>query len=164
MDLLVKLGFKLNIEKRVLEPTLSISFLRLQIDSVSMKLLIPKEKKKIVIKEIRNFLKLDCCSPRKLAGLKGKLTALKDAVIPFRLYTRRKNKFHSHLVPDTTVPIPKAVKSEMKYKQQKIDFNTPADNQELQLAIEEGSVQSNPTSVRISPEPSNVQLLNNQNE
>ncbi|KAM9954673.1 hypothetical protein ACTFIW_003273 [Dictyostelium discoideum] len=45
-------------------------------------------------------------------------------------------------------------------------------NQELQLATEEGSVQSNPTSVlsnpdgsvRISPELSNVQLLNNKNE
>ncbi|KAM9975301.1 hypothetical protein ACTFIW_010329 [Dictyostelium discoideum] len=45
-------------------------------------------------------------------------------------------------------------------------------NQELQLATEEGSVQSNITSVRpnpdgsvrISPEPSNVQLLNNNNE
>ncbi|KAM9954243.1 hypothetical protein ACTFIW_003784 [Dictyostelium discoideum] len=45
-------------------------------------------------------------------------------------------------------------------------------NQELQLETEEGNVQSNPTSVRsntdgsvrISPEPSNVQLLNNQNE
>ncbi|KAM9975703.1 hypothetical protein ACTFIW_003652 [Dictyostelium discoideum] len=45
-------------------------------------------------------------------------------------------------------------------------------NQELQLATEEGSVQSSPTSVqsnpdgsfRISPETSNVQLLNNQNE
>ncbi|KAM9945034.1 hypothetical protein ACTFIT_003284 [Dictyostelium discoideum] len=45
-------------------------------------------------------------------------------------------------------------------------------NQELQLATEEGSVQSHPTSirsntdgsVRISPEPSNEQLLNNQNE
>ncbi|KAM9954350.1 hypothetical protein ACTFIW_003891 [Dictyostelium discoideum] len=45
-------------------------------------------------------------------------------------------------------------------------------NQELQLATEERSVQSNPTSVRsypdgsvlISPEQSNVQLLNNQNE
>ncbi|KAM9957070.1 hypothetical protein ACTFIR_003807 [Dictyostelium discoideum] len=36
--------------------------------------------------------------------------------------------------------------------------------QELQLATEERSVQSNPTSVRISPEPSNEQLLNNQNE
>ncbi|KAM9948591.1 hypothetical protein ACTFIT_009789 [Dictyostelium discoideum] len=45
-------------------------------------------------------------------------------------------------------------------------------NQELQLATEEGSVQSHPTSirsntdgsVRISPQPSNEQLLNNQNE
>ncbi|EAL60351.1 hypothetical protein DDB_G0294280 [Dictyostelium discoideum AX4] len=45
-------------------------------------------------------------------------------------------------------------------------------NQELQLGTEEGSVQSHPTSlrsntdgsVRISPQPSNEQLLNNQNE
>ncbi|KAM9955160.1 hypothetical protein ACTFIW_008824 [Dictyostelium discoideum] len=95
IDLLVKLGIKLNLEKSVLEPTQSIRFLGLQIDSVSMKLLVPKEKKKNVIKEIRNFLKLDCCSPRKFAGLKGKLIALKNAVIPFRLYTRQTNKFHS---------------------------------------------------------------------
>ncbi|KAM9975439.1 hypothetical protein ACTFIW_013320 [Dictyostelium discoideum] len=82
-------------QKRVLEPTQSITFLGFQIDSVSMKLLVPKEKKKSVIKEIRNFLKLDCCSSRKLAGLKGKLIALKDTVIPFRLYTRRTNKMES---------------------------------------------------------------------
>ncbi|KAN0040721.1 hypothetical protein ACTA71_009059 [Dictyostelium dimigraforme] len=87
MDLLLKLGFKLNLEKSILEPTQSITFLGLEIDSLSMKLLVPKEKKKSVIKEIRNFLKLDQCSPRKLAGLKGKLIALKDAIIPFRLYT-----------------------------------------------------------------------------
>ncbi|KAM9997168.1 hypothetical protein ACTFIZ_007907 [Dictyostelium cf. discoideum] len=45
-------------------------------------------------------------------------------------------------------------------------------NQELQLATEEGSIQSHPTSIRsnpygsicISPEPSNHQLLYNQNE
>ncbi|KAM9985671.1 hypothetical protein ACTFIZ_012368 [Dictyostelium cf. discoideum] len=46
MELLVKLGFKLNLEKSVLEPTQSITFLGLQIDSLSMKLLVPKEKKK----------------------------------------------------------------------------------------------------------------------
>ncbi|KAM9954303.1 hypothetical protein ACTFIW_003844 [Dictyostelium discoideum] len=39
-ELLVKLGFKLNLEKSVLEPTRSITFLGLQIDSVSMKLLL----------------------------------------------------------------------------------------------------------------------------
>ncbi|KAM9950946.1 hypothetical protein ACTFIT_005027, partial [Dictyostelium discoideum] len=37
MDLLVKLGFKLNLEKSVLEPTQSITFLGLQIDSVLTK-------------------------------------------------------------------------------------------------------------------------------
>ncbi|KAM9975597.1 hypothetical protein ACTFIW_005470 [Dictyostelium discoideum] len=121
MDLLVKLGFKLNLEKSVLEPTQSITFLGLQIDSVSMKLLVPKEKKKSVIKEIRNFLKLDCCSPRKLAGLKGKLIALKDVVIPFRLYTRRTNKFNSQCLTlangdwDQSFPIPQDVKSEISH-------------------------------------------------
>ncbi|KAM9971002.1 hypothetical protein ACTFIR_002867 [Dictyostelium discoideum] len=295
MDLLVKLGFKLNLEKSVLEPTQSITFLGLQIDSVSMKLLVPKEKKKSVIKEIRNFLKLDCCSPRKLAGLKGKLIALKDAVIPFRLYTRQTNKFHSQCLTlangdwDQSFPIPQEVKSEISHwltvlnqwngkeislfpsydyvlttdasesgagatlkkgnktiktwsfqwsttqsnmssnrremlallmayqvlwwsdtgpissvrttletmpqEESELDWRAYSrilqcksrppqpsfrdesqiivqSNQELQLATEEGSVQSHPTSVRsnpdgsvrISPEPSNFQLLNNQNE
>ncbi|KAN0022954.1 hypothetical protein ACTFIU_009037 [Dictyostelium citrinum] len=120
MKLLVKLGFKLNLEKSVLEPTQSITFLGLQIDSVSMQLLVPKEKKKSVIKEIRNFLKLDNCTPRKLAGLKGKLIALKDAVIPFRLYTRKTNKFHCHCLSlsngdwDQSFVIPQDVKSEIR--------------------------------------------------
>ncbi|KAM9957096.1 hypothetical protein ACTFIR_003833 [Dictyostelium discoideum] len=263
MDLLVKLGFKLNLEKSVLEPTQSITFLGLQIDSVSMKLLVPKEKKKSVIKEIRNFLKLDCCSPRKLAGLKGKLIALKDAVIPFRLYTRQTNKFHSQCLTlakgdwDQSFPIPQDVKSEISHwltvlnqwngkeislfpsydyvlttdasesgagatlkkgnktiKTWSFQWSTtqsnmssnrremlamlmayqalwwsdtgpissvrttletmPQEESELDWRAysREGSVQSHPTSVRsntdgsvrISPEPSNVQLLNNQNE
>ncbi|KAM9954867.1 hypothetical protein ACTFIW_000970 [Dictyostelium discoideum] len=38
-----------------------------------------------------------------------------------------KDLYGIKLVPDTTVPIPKAVESEMKYKPQKIEFNTPTD-------------------------------------
>ncbi|KAM9974261.1 hypothetical protein ACTFIR_012782 [Dictyostelium discoideum] len=239
MDLLVKLGFKLNMEKSVLEPTQSITFLGLQIDSVSMKLLVPKEKKKSVIKEIRNFLKLDCCSPRKLAGLKGKLIALKDAVIPFRLYTRQTNNYDYVLTTDasesgagatlkkgnkiiktwsfqwsttqsnmssnrremlallmayqalytgpissvrTTLETIPQEESELdwraysrilqcKSRRPQPSFRDESQivvqsNQELQLATEEGSVQSHPTSVRsnpdgfvrISPEPLNFIL------
>ncbi|KAN0032962.1 hypothetical protein ACTA71_011169 [Dictyostelium dimigraforme] len=72
-----------------------------------------------VIKEIRNFLKLDQCSPRKLAGLKGKLIALKDAIIPFRLYTRQTNKFYIQCLTlangdwDQSFPVPQEVKSEI---------------------------------------------------
>ncbi|KAN0018529.1 hypothetical protein ACTFIU_011147 [Dictyostelium citrinum] len=74
---------------------------------------------KSVIKEIRNFLKLDSCSPRKLAGLKRKLIALKDAVIPFRLYTGKTNKFHCRCLSlsngdwDQSFVIPQDVKSEI---------------------------------------------------
>ncbi|KAN0030092.1 hypothetical protein ACTFIV_011315 [Dictyostelium citrinum] len=74
MELLLELGFKLNLEKSVLEPTQSITFLGLQIDSISMQLLVPKEKKKSVIKEIRNFLKLDSCTPRKQVPLSVPIT------------------------------------------------------------------------------------------
>ncbi|KAM9972529.1 hypothetical protein ACTFIR_011896 [Dictyostelium discoideum] len=243
----------------------------------------------------KKLLKLDCCSPRKLAGLKGKLIALKDAVIPFRLYTRQTNKFHSQCLTlangdwDQSFPIPQDVKSEISHwltvlnqwngkeislfpsydyvlttdasesgagatlkkgnktiktwsfqwsttqsnmssnrremlallmayqalwwsdtgpissvrttletmpqEESELDWRAYSrilqcksrppqpsfrdesqivvqSNQELQLATEEGSVQSHPTSVRsnpdgsvrISPEPSNFQLLNNQNE
>ncbi|KAM9975757.1 hypothetical protein ACTFIW_000033 [Dictyostelium discoideum] len=35
-----------------------------------------------------------------------------------------KDSYRRKLVPDTTVPIPKAVESEIKYKSQKIEFNT----------------------------------------
>ncbi|KAM9954715.1 hypothetical protein ACTFIW_003315 [Dictyostelium discoideum] len=38
-----------------------------------------------------------------------------------------KDLYGIKLVPDTTVPIPKAVESEMKYKPQKIEFNTPTE-------------------------------------
>ncbi|KAM9974177.1 hypothetical protein ACTFIR_003893 [Dictyostelium discoideum] len=161
MDLLVKLGFKLNLEKSVLEPTQSITFLGLQIDSVSMKLLVPKEKKKSIIKEIRNFLKLNCCSPRKLAGLKGKLIALKDAVIPFRLYTHWDVSFP---IPqcltlangdwDVSFPIPQEVKSEISHW---LTVLNQWNGKEISRSNTDGSV-------RISPEPSNEQLLNNQNE
>ncbi|KAM9957078.1 hypothetical protein ACTFIR_003815 [Dictyostelium discoideum] len=114
---MVKQGYymvKLDIKKvslQYVESHINHSFESLT-DSVSMKLLVPKEKKKSVIKEIRNFLKLDYCSPRKRAGLKGKLIVLKDAVIPFRLYTRSTNKFHSQCLTlingdwDQSFPIP----------------------------------------------------------
>ncbi|KAM9974165.1 hypothetical protein ACTFIR_003881 [Dictyostelium discoideum] len=86
MYLLVKLGFKLNLEKSVLEPTQSITF-------------------------------SDCKSIRKLTGLKGNLIVLKGSIIPFRLYTRRTNKFHSQCLRlangdwDQSFPIPQDVKS-----------------------------------------------------
>ncbi|KAM9973846.1 hypothetical protein ACTFIR_012910 [Dictyostelium discoideum] len=92
IDLLVKLGLKLNLDKSVLEPTQSITFLGFQIDSISMKLL-------------------------KACWFKGKTNLI--AVIPFRLYTRRTNKFHSQCFTlakggwDLSFLIPQDVKSEI---------------------------------------------------
>ncbi|KAM9975460.1 hypothetical protein ACTFIW_013341 [Dictyostelium discoideum] len=76
-----------------------------------------KRKKKSVIKELRKFFKLDCCPQ----DLKGKLISLKNAVIPFRLYTSRTNKFHSQCYTpangdrDQSFPIPQEVKPEISH-------------------------------------------------
>ncbi|KAN0040726.1 hypothetical protein ACTA71_009064 [Dictyostelium dimigraforme] len=102
MDLLLKLGFKLYLERGILEPTQSITF------SLSTETSLSEREEK----------GLDQCSPRKLAGLKGKLIALKDAIIPFRLYTRQTNKFRTQCLTlangdwDQSFPIPQEVKSE----------------------------------------------------
>ncbi|KAM9967299.1 hypothetical protein ACTFIR_007539 [Dictyostelium discoideum] len=86
-----------------------------------MKLLVPKEKKKSVIKEIRNLLKLDCCSSRKLAEFQGNLMVLKDSVIPLWLYTSLTNKFHSQCLTlsngdrDQSFPVHQDVKSEISH-------------------------------------------------
>ncbi|KAM9974012.1 hypothetical protein ACTFIR_009354 [Dictyostelium discoideum] len=114
-------NFKLNLKNSVLQPTQSIECLGLKIDSVLMKLLDPQRKKKSFIKEIRNFLKLDCCSQRKFSGLKGKLIALKDAVIPFGLLTRRTNKLLSLCLTLAngdlvrSLPFPQDVKSAISH-------------------------------------------------
>ncbi|KAN0025495.1 hypothetical protein ACTFIU_003756 [Dictyostelium citrinum] len=104
MEMLVKLGLKLNLEKNVHEPTQSITFLGLKVDSVSMQLLVPKE---------------ECHQRDQIIRLKGKLFALKDEVIPFRLYTRKTDKFHCHCLSlsngdwDQSFIIPQDVKSEI---------------------------------------------------
>ncbi|KAM9955127.1 hypothetical protein ACTFIW_008791 [Dictyostelium discoideum] len=46
-----------------------------------------------------------------------------------------KDSYGIKLVPDTTVPIPKAVESEMKHKPQNIEFNTPIELTMLMIQI-----------------------------
>ncbi|KAM9972465.1 hypothetical protein ACTFIW_010447 [Dictyostelium discoideum] len=166
MDLLVKLGFKLNLEKSVLEPTQSFTFLGLQTDSVSMKLLVPKEKKKSVIKEIRNFLNLDCCSPRKLVGLKGKLIALKDdfpsvrLAFPlnqqvFTLVEQTSSTLSVSLANgdwDQSFPIPQDVNSEIS-----CFYNTDLPNLEISnLVSDDSSSSSSSSSSHVSSSTGNI--------
>ncbi|KAM9972448.1 hypothetical protein ACTFIW_008867 [Dictyostelium discoideum] len=164
-----------------------------------MKLLVPKEKKNSVIKEIRNFLKLDCCSPIKLAGLKGMLISLKDGAQPshsdFILAQQTSITLSVSLSPMAYQAIwwsdtrflgsVRTAMETMPQEESQLDWRAysrilqcksrppqPSFRDESQIIVQKRSVQSNPTSVRsntdgsvrISPEPSNEQLLNNQNE
>ncbi|KAM9975511.1 hypothetical protein ACTFIW_012095 [Dictyostelium discoideum] len=92
----------------------------------------------------KNFL--DCCSPRKLTGLKGKLIALNDTVIPFKHYTRRTKKFHSQCLTLAnglgSFPIHQDFKSESE-----------------QLQAEDSNQQHNHSLICQSPEWSNTRYI-----
>ncbi|KAN0025790.1 hypothetical protein ACTFIU_000053 [Dictyostelium citrinum] len=87
------------------------------------------------------LLKARQCTPRKLAGLKGKLIALKDAVIPFRLYTRKTNKFHCHCLSlsngdwDQSFVIPQDVKSEVSNWYSMIHSQVPRHHRQIVLVF-----------------------------
>ncbi|KAM9943637.1 hypothetical protein ACTFIT_001926 [Dictyostelium discoideum] len=117
--------------------------------------------------------------PRKLAGLKGKLIALKDAVIPFRLYTRLTNKFHSQCLTldngdwDQSFPIPQEVKSEISHwcrchtqerKQGNQNLVIPVVNNSIKHVIKSSRNFFLDSSSRSQPSHDNSDTENEQNE
>jgi hypothetical protein len=67
VNLLEGLGFLINNQKSVLQPTQSIDFLGYAINSVTMTLSLPKEKVLKIVNSCRELLKADKASARDLA-------------------------------------------------------------------------------------------------
>ncbi|KAM9994433.1 hypothetical protein ACTFIZ_012879 [Dictyostelium cf. discoideum] len=109
--------FKLNLEKSVLQPTQSITFLGLQIDSLSMKLLVPKEEK--CNQRNKKLFKARLLLPKKTCCFKRKANRSERCSHPIQTLTRRTNKFHSQCLTlangdwDQSFPIPQEVKLEI---------------------------------------------------
>eukprot|EP01132_Coremiostelium_polycephalum_P010169 gene10169-12475_t len=120
LSLLTTLGFTPNLEKSVLTPCQQLIFLGFLVDSQKMKLFIPQDKKKGVIKEIQSVLKKEYCSLRNLASVKGKLISIKEAVIPNSLYQRKTLRFQNQMIKKSKgnwefkFQLPKQVKKELK--------------------------------------------------
>ena len=88
LNLLKNLGFVINQSKSVLDPTHSIEFLGLMIDSESLTFRVPEEKIRKVQKECRHFLNKGVASPRDLSHLIGLLSSFNLAVSPAPLHYR----------------------------------------------------------------------------
>lgn len=77
---LQKLGFFINVEKSVLEPSTSAVFLGYEINSVSMQVSLTDKKREKFIRAANDILSQPACSIRELAGMVGLMTAYSTAV------------------------------------------------------------------------------------
>ena len=87
-QLLCLLGLTVNYEKSILVPTTRIKYLGYIIDSILMKLFVPKEKIKDVVSFSRRLRRRLVCTVRILASFLGKISSMSHAILPWRLLTR----------------------------------------------------------------------------
>ena len=87
--LLQCLGFHINWDKSIIDPTNKIEFLGFDIDAVEMKVKLPEEKKEHIKEQCRRHLQQETSTVRELAALIGKLVAAVRAVAPGPLNFRQ---------------------------------------------------------------------------
>lgn len=88
MKLLISLGFLVNLKKSVLSPTRKIEFLGFLIDSVSMRLSLPRPKVHSIVQLARRMVSKDKVSLRELARAIGMMVAAQPAILPAPLHYR----------------------------------------------------------------------------
>lgn len=112
--LLQMLGFVINWEKSVLDPTQNIAVLGFDIDSANMRFILPDSKVVSIKQKSRKLLSANTISVREMAKLSGKLVSTVQAVIPAGLQCRYMQmsqvrglmQYQSY---DTMIPITKGV-------------------------------------------------------
>lgn len=88
INLLRRLGFDIAWEK-VVSPTQNLTFLGLQLDSISMQISLPESKLASLLDLIEQFLGAKRASKRELERLAGKLSYAAQVVLGGRTYLRR---------------------------------------------------------------------------
>ena len=88
LELLVALGFIINIKKSIFEPTQNLEFLGFQLNSLLMTISLPKDKLHAIRKAARRLQERKKCSVRDLAHLLGMMVAAHPAILPAPLHYR----------------------------------------------------------------------------
>ena len=127
--LLHNLGWLINWNKSVLQPTQKLEFLGMEVDSTSMMVSLPRDKIEKITKKCQNVIQSDQTTIQELASLIGSLNATVEAVMPAALYvrelqmhqTRSLLKFQSY---HAKITLPEACKREILWWIQKLqDWN-----------------------------------------
>ena len=88
INTILKLGLSINLKKSIIKPTQRVEFLGFIVDSRILKLFAPDHKLKDTKKSAKSLFKKGSCSVRVLASLLGKISAVAQAVLPWRLCSR----------------------------------------------------------------------------
>ena len=106
---LLHLGFVINLQKSILTPCHQIQFLGVEIDSITMTISLPLQKKEQIILQCKNILNHSGVSLRQLTQLIGRLLSTAIAILPAPLQYRalqcqqilelaEKQNFHARIV------------------------------------------------------------------
>jgi hypothetical protein len=104
MSLLQNLGFKINLEKSELTPSLIINYLGFKINLADFKLQLTDEKKKGIIDTLKELRSQEYLSSRQLASILGKLSAASQSLLVAPLYFRRLQNIQRKLLTSQGEP------------------------------------------------------------
>ena len=88
MELLIALGFIINIKKSTFDPVQKIEFLGFRLNSLTMSIALPKDKLHAIQKAARRLKEQGRVSVRQVAHLLGMLVAAHPAILPAPLHYR----------------------------------------------------------------------------
>ena len=86
LELLLSLGFIINLKKSVLNPTQKIEFLGFQIDSQRMTISLPQQKIKSLKQRARHLCRVSQVSVREIAQILGLMISVQPAILPVPLF------------------------------------------------------------------------------
>ena len=89
LELLLSLGFIINLKKSVLNPTQKIEFLGFQIDSQRMTISLPQQKIKSLKQRARHLCRVSQVSVREIAQILGLMISVQPAILPAPLFYRK---------------------------------------------------------------------------
>ena len=89
IQLLMALGFVININKSILVPSTQIEFLGFTINSKNMRIYLTQKRLEDLIKACKELIELQKPSAREVASVVGKMQAASPAVLPANLYLRQ---------------------------------------------------------------------------
>ena len=119
LDLFENLGFLINYPKSVLTPTQEIIFLGFWVSTVTLHLLLLKEKVTQAVREAQNLIREGTTSARQLSRLIGRFTSTLPAILPGPLHYRGLQQLkHSALRLggyDETLPLTTEARNDLEW-------------------------------------------------